>query len=97
MPNFLTDHSLILSIFKTKTKVFNWRLNKGLLAKTENLELIQNEIKEFFKLNWTGEINNNIVLDYMRGVLISMGSREKKLKKKLCLIFKKKIVKRKES
>lgn len=47
---------------------------------------MEKEIEDFFVRNWTGEVKNNIVWDtfkaYVRGILISLGAREKKIKEK---------------
>lgn len=50
------------------------------------MEYLEQEIKEFFDRNCTGEVKNNIVWDafkaYVGGALISLGAREKKNKRK---------------
>lgn len=69
-----------------RSKIFQWRFNEDLLNKEENVEYLQKEIKNFFEYNWNTEIEDNVVWDtfkaYLRSILISLGSREKKIKEK---------------
>lgn len=50
------------------------------------MEFLQHEIKLFFDLNWNEETNALIVWDafkaYLRGLLIMLNAKEKKLKEK---------------
>lgn len=84
MPKLLSDHSPVVCVVRSKPKTFCWRFNEELLIKTENVEYIQKEIQEFLKINWMEEVKNDIVWDtlkaYLRGVLISLGVREKRLR-----------------
>lgn len=68
-PRFLSDHSPIISSFRPKFKIYNWRLNEKLLKKTENIKFLQKEIKEFFRVNWSGETNNRIVWDAFKAFM----------------------------
>lgn len=52
------------------------------MGKKENLIYIQNEIDNFLKHNWDGEVRNSIVWDafkaFLRGILIAISSKNKK-------------------
>lgn len=52
------------------------------MGKKENLIYIQNEIDNFLKHNWDGEVRNSIVWDafkaFLREILIAISSKNKK-------------------
>lgn len=85
LPRILLDHNPVLWVLRGKRRTYKWKLN-DLLDKRKTLEYIQNEINNFFELNWNKETRNSIVWDafkvYIQGILVALNSKEKKTRDK---------------
>lgn len=85
LPRILLDHNPVVWVLRGKRRTYKWKLN-DLLDKRKTLEYIQNEINNFFELNWNKETRNSIVWDafkaYIQGILVALNSKEKKTRDK---------------
>lgn len=90
----LSDHApmtMKIKIPETQIQAYSWRLNEDLLDK-QGEEIIKKELEQYFSLNGTSEIADDTLWEahkaYIRGILISMGTRRKKerIKKRAKLI-----------
>lgn len=85
----LSDHapiSMRIRLPGPHRQPFSWKLNESLLKDDNTAELVQKEIDFFFKANERGEIASSILWEafkaYIRGILISIGAKEKKERSK---------------
>ena len=87
----ISDHSAVyLNVLLNKRqKNSTWRLNVSILNNKTKIEKIKNEIKKSIEENDTEGINPTILWDALkaviRGKLITITSRQKKLKQSKCL------------
>lgn len=84
LPKILSDHNPVLCVIRKHKMTYKWRLNEDILQTQNNIELIQKEIGIFFQDNWNNGVKNEITWDtfkaYIRGVLLAINSKEKRLK-----------------
>lgn len=84
-----SDHAPLRATFKFGPNLKTpgvWRLNESLLAKKENIEILNTHLNNFFKENNEQSGCNALTWEthkaVIRGILIQIGSREKKARQK---------------
>lgn len=59
-----------------------WRLNEDLLADSDTLKRIKEELEWFFKINTPGEVNEATIWEahktYIRGIIMMIGGEKNK-------------------
>lgn len=80
-----SDHapvSLFLRVGETVIQSTGWRLNEDLLADSDTLKRIKEELEWFFKINTPGEVNEATIWEahktYIRGIIMMIGGEKNK-------------------
>lgn len=81
----LSDHAPVvmeLRISQTQRKTPLWRINEDLLSDEGVIQRVEEELKQYFRINETGDVSGAVVWEahkvYIRGILIKEGARKKK-------------------
>lgn len=84
----LSDHSPVemeMRISQMQRKTPLWRINEDLLSEEEVAQRVEDELKQYFMINETGDVSGAVVWEahkvYIRGILIKEGARKKKERK----------------